>query len=148
MMMMMTTAATTMMMMIAIIVVMIGFSPTHTTGVMKAMPSPAWRRDRYRSQEITQASLQLARYRGEYNDICPMAPLPRDTNCTKSRKILRILLLQCSHGRVIENPAVNRPLLGAKTAFGASIAKMCNIYSARSHPTFILIGETEHFWYF
>ena len=71
-----------MMMMIAIIVVMIGFSPTHTTGVIKAMPSPAWRRDRYRSQAITQASLQLARYRGDCTAIAPMAPLPRDTSCT------------------------------------------------------------------
>ena len=31
---------------------------------MKAMPRPAWRRDRYRGQAITQTSLQLARYRG------------------------------------------------------------------------------------
>ena len=52
-----------MMVVIAGIVVMMArmkiFSPTHTTGVMKAMPSSAWRRDRYRNQVITQTSLQL-----------------------------------------------------------------------------------------
>ena len=139
----------------------------HPTGVMKAMPRPAWLRDRYRGQAITQtplqfvrhrrngtataanptASVQCHRYRGDCTAIAPMAPLPRDTNCTKSRKILRILLLQCSHGRVIENPAVNRPLR-VPNFFFVSSAKICNIFSPRSAPTFIMHGEIEHSWYF
>ena len=38
---------------------------------MKAMPRPAWRRDRYRGQAITRTSLQLARYGG--NGTAPAA---------------------------------------------------------------------------
>ena len=64
------------------------------------------------------------------------------------RTLIRKLLFQCSHGIVIENPAVNRPSHGPKTAEVAYFVKMCDIFSPWSAPTIILLGETEHGCYF
>ena len=135
---------------------------------MKAMPPPAWRRDRYRGQTINYTNIATAgplprerhRYNGERRIPLQLsigkAPIHRRLHGHRSdgpanreglmslRTLIRKLLFQCSHGIVIENPAVNRPSRGPKTADVAYFAKICNIFSPRRAPTIILLGETEH----